>query len=176
MRGEGGSPGAAPCELLRANCDRSAMYEMPSESGPRVRNTAGEADEAVHSVRDSVPAESQQETHDLLQEVLVLVGREERGEAMEGAFTREELLELRETIRAATKQGNDVLPILWEQARVEEEARNPWLGGEWEGQPRVETGVPNRVDRLRGLGNAVVPQVAEWIGRRIIEAERRTVP
>jgi site-specific DNA-cytosine methylase len=24
-----------------------------------------------------------------------------------------------------------------------------------------------------GLGNAIVPQIAEWIGRRIIEAEER---
>jgi len=36
---------------------------------------------------------------------------------------------------------------------------------------RVSTGTPNRVAKLRCLGNAVVPQVAEWIGRQIVEAE-----
>ena len=42
----------------------------------------------------------------------------------------------------------------------------------WEIEPnvgRVANGVPSRVDRLRGLGNAVVPQVAEVIGRLVIE-------
>ena len=41
----------------------------------------------------------------------------------------------------------------------------------WEAEPRVDRvayGVPNRVDRLRGLGNAVVPQVAEVIGRLVV--------
>jgi site-specific DNA-cytosine methylase len=28
------------------------------------------------------------------------------------------------------------------------------------------------VDRLAALGNALVPQIAEWIGRRILEYER----
>jgi DNA (cytosine-5)-methyltransferase 1 len=44
---------------------------------------------------------------------------------------------------------------------------------QWATEPnvgRVADGVPARVDRLRGLGNAVVPQVAEWIARRIVES------
>lgn len=44
----------------------------------------------------------------------------------------------------------------------------------WTSEPdvgRVAHGIPARVDRLKCLGNAVVPQVAEWIGRRIMEAE-----
>jgi DNA (cytosine-5)-methyltransferase 1 len=43
----------------------------------------------------------------------------------------------------------------------------------WETEPnvgRVANGISNRVDRLRGLGNAVVPQVAETIGRLVMEA------
>ena len=43
----------------------------------------------------------------------------------------------------------------------------------WETEPdvgRVAHGIPSRVDRLRGLGNAVVPQVAEYVGRLIMEA------
>ena len=35
---------------------------------------------------------------------------------------------------------------------------------------RSRDGIPDYVDRIRGLGNAVVPQIAEWIGRRIVEA------
>lgn len=63
----------------------------------------------------------------------------------------------------------------------EAEAWGPFGGagrsGWWSTEPdvgRVAHGVPARVDRLKALGNAVVPQVVEWIGRRILEAEGLT--
>ncbi|MDW5562589.1 MAG: DNA cytosine methyltransferase [Methanomassiliicoccus sp.] len=46
----------------------------------------------------------------------------------------------------------------------------------WGAEPgvcQVADGVPARVDQLRALGNAVVPQVAEFVGSLIVEAERR---
>lgn len=46
--------------------------------------------------------------------------------------------------------------------------------GWWATEPdvgRVAHGVPARVDRLHGLGNAVVPQIPEILGRAIIAAE-----
>jgi len=49
--------------------------------------------------------------------------------------------------------------------------------GQWRIEPdvgRVAHGVPSRVDRLRGLGNAVVPQIPEIIGRAIMSMEATT--
>lgn len=43
----------------------------------------------------------------------------------------------------------------------------------WETEPnvgRVANGIPKRVDRLKALGNAVVPQVAEFIGSCLYDA------
>lgn len=45
----------------------------------------------------------------------------------------------------------------------------------WESEPkihRVDDGTPRRLDRLRQLGNAVVPQIPELIGRAIINYEQ----
>lgn len=56
-----------------------------------------------------------------------------------------------------------------EQPAIE---RSSW----WKSEPdvgRVAHGIPSRVDRLRCLGNAVVPQVVEVIGRAILDAEAR---
>jgi|HubBroStandDraft_3_1064219.scaffolds.fasta_scaffold45446_3 DNA (cytosine-5)-methyltransferase 1 len=57
----------------------------------------------------------------------------------------------------------------------------PWPASDgarwWQSEPdvgRVAHGVPARVDRLHGLGNAVVPAIPELIGRAILEAMRET--
>tara|TARA_Y100001963_G_C6696670_1_gene407318 strand:+ start:99 stop:815 length:717 start_codon:yes stop_codon:yes gene_type:complete len=44
---------------------------------------------------------------------------------------------------------------------------NPWTTEPDVG--RVADGVPARMDRLRTLGNAIVPQCAYYVGRRIVE-------
>jgi DNA (cytosine-5)-methyltransferase 1 len=51
---------------------------------------------------------------------------------------------------------------------------SPDEGGHWAHIPRntgVDDGLSGRMDRLRALGNAVVPQVVEVIGHAILKAE-----
>jgi len=76
--------------------------------------------------------------------------------------------------------GEDRLAVYSNDKRPIQRACERERSGIWAHAPRpsirVADGVPNRLDRLRGLGNAVVPQIAEWIGRQIMEnfqAERR---
>ena len=62
-----------------------------------------------------------------------------------------------------------------------EGVRNNQKGGYWATFPtqspvcRRDDGVPNRVDRLKALGNAVVPQCAEWGGQQIVTSGRLEV-
>ncbi len=51
----------------------------------------------------------------------------------------------------------------------------PQCSGWWESEPavgRVAHGIPHRVDRLRALGNAIVPQIAAIIGQAIMTYEQ----
>ena len=50
----------------------------------------------------------------------------------------------------------------------------PGQAAQWQVEPnvgRVANGIPDRSHRIKALGNALVPQVAEWIGRRVMEYE-----
>ena len=69
------------------------------------------------------------------------------------------------------EQSQYSTPIVTRQAIKSEYGR---VSGIWATEPalgRVANGVPNRVDRLKQLGNAVVPQIPELIGRAIMEFE-----
>lgn len=45
-----------------------------------------------------------------------------------------------------------------------------WLPGWEDGIPRVANGVPDRVDRIRALGNAIVPQCAQFVGQCLLDS------
>jgi DNA (cytosine-5)-methyltransferase 1 len=51
---------------------------------------------------------------------------------------------------------------------------SPWWTPESRVQ-RVANGVPDRVERLEAIGDSLVPQIAEWIGRRILDYEEQRV-
>ena len=74
-----------------------------------------------------------------------------------------------ERLQGQREEGNQVTD---RHGESQVSIRNSSNGTVWTVEPdvgRVAHGIPKRVDRLRGLGNAVVPQVVEWIGQRIIE-------
>jgi len=55
--------------------------------------------------------------------------------------------------------------------RVYKEERNYWNEFPIESSIcRRDDGIPNRVDRIAALGNAIVPQCSEWIGKQLWES------
>jgi len=58
----------------------------------------------------------------------------------------------------------------------ESDQRLRWeTGSDWATEPsvgRVADGVPNRVDRIKSLGNAVVPQLIQAIGELVLAADK----
>jgi len=63
-------------------------------------------------------------------------------------------------------------PVFWNHLR---RGAQEFVSREWrEGESRpygVAYGIPNRVDRIKQLGNAVVPQIPEIIGKAIMKVE-----
>jgi DNA (cytosine-5)-methyltransferase 1 len=101
--------------------------------------------------------------------------RSDTGQVSVGS-TRQDSSDMANTNAWETSRG--VRSVSTDTGQVREQ-RNHARGKEnhasrqwWATEPdvgRVAHGVSSRVDRLRGLGNAVVPQVAELIGRMVID-------
>jgi len=86
-----------------------------------------------------------------------------------------ELFRSKENVAYSDSQGGCGGPAGSKDATHVRESSRCAGGGNWDIEPelgRVAHGVPNRVDRLKQLGNAVVPQVVEQIGRAIMKIER----
>jgi len=111
--------------------------------------------------------------HELSYEIASYTGRpytKEAGAAM--LCLREALVSI-----GALQHPSDAVQEAWKSLSGEEKdwaelaaRRGCWVK-EWPSVPRVTCGIPNRADRLRGLGNAVVPQIPEIIGRIIMAWE-----
>jgi DNA (cytosine-5)-methyltransferase 1 len=79
--------------------------------------------------------------------------------------TNGERLEVRESIGEHTQSELQTIERSHSKRR-----ENVWLPEP--GVGRVADGIPGRVDRLKGLGNAVVPQLIQAIGEIVIKADR----
>lgn len=72
---------------------------------------------------------------------------------------------------------NENLPVskAWTPMHHDRLFTSPWNDHKPnDGDVRAGDGVPNQLHRFKGLGNAVVPQVAEFVGRCILQAEAVT--
>ena len=103
------------------------------------------------------------------------LGRDGERELEEKVRTSEttETTRSSETSETLSDSNSEGLQGQWEiTGRISKELQDISYSRWWQVEPdvgRVAHGIPNRVDRLKQLGNAVVPQIPELIGRAICQ-------
>jgi DNA (cytosine-5)-methyltransferase 1 len=78
--------------------------------------------------------------------------------------------------RNVSNSNSEGLQGQWEiTSRISKELQDASYSCWWKTEPsvgRVANGIPGRVDRLKQLGNAVVPQIPQLLGMAIMEREK----
>ena len=77
-----------------------------------------------------------------------------------------------ERLQRQWQSRNQFTPRFNSSRESSEEGQRTMGQGWWESEPnmgRVAHGVPKRVDRLKSLGNSLVPQIPYYIGKTILE-------
>jgi len=77
-----------------------------------------------------------------------------------------------ERLQRQWQSRNQFTPRFNSSSESSEEGQRTVGQGWWESEPnmgRVAHGVPKRVDRLKSLGNSLVPQIPYYIGKTILE-------
>ena len=80
------------------------------------------------------------------------------------------------SVKRSQRQRKHVKPLYSKESKTGKTIKsvNGSLGEIWSTEPnvgRVANGISSRVDRLKGLGNAIVPQIAKVLGETIIKYE-----
>mgnify|MGYP003669659847 FL=1 len=82
-----------------------------------------------------------------------------------------------ERLQRQWQSRNQFTPRFNSSRESSEEGQRTMGQGWWESEPnmgRVAHGVPKRVDRLKSLGNSLIPQIPYYIGKTILEVMANT--
>ena len=160
-RREAQSMANSRCKSERFSLNRSGGERIRSEE-KRQRSEEGNGFTDSGQALAYTNGERQLQQRGAEQEVGGWVGNSSEQDV---THTNGERLEVRESI------GENTQSELQTIERSDSKRReNIWLPEP--GVGRVADGVPGRVDRLKGLGNAVVPQLIQAIGEIVIKADR----
>ena len=153
----------ANTESFRSRETRYSDQEEGSE-GSRATQLDGSRRDVANTERQRLEGFSEQSTTIGGQDTRTQFGNE----SSRGSQSRDVADTVSERGRSRITERQDA-----EDVRQPSQSSNT---GWWDIEPdvgRVAHGVPGRVHRLKGLGNSIIPKIAEEIGRAIIKAEKK---
>ena len=155
---------------VEAGCERQRRIREENTKERQSNNVTGSSEVVANTEQGRSPSESIGNTESLEEESK----REEKGRNQSSICTSTCSTDVANT--DGERQQEQCRPKSIQEEGNELECSSSQSGGNfWDIEPdvgRVVNGLPGRVHRLKGLGNAIVPQIAEEIGRAIMKAEQ----